>query len=439
MLHRFLSSYNKRGVEGVQPGASRTEAKCARIAGMIRLAPLLAALILAKASPAAVADPVKAGLDPARLARIPQRMKEFVDRGTAAGMVTLVARRGVVGALEATGYSDLRSRRPMAADAIFQIHSMTKPVVCIAIMMLAEEGVLALGDPVEKHLPEFRGLMAAEGRAADGSSVVRKPPRPVTIRDLMTHTSGMMLNPPPGIGELHGALHKPLAEVALIVSHQPLLFEPGARWSYSNMGIAVLARLIETHSGMAFEEFLARRIFEPLGMSDSHIFPPASKHHRMPTAYKLENGRPVEYTADPLGEGAMKFRVGAKYSLPEGGLYSTAEDLFALYQMMLNKGSYRGRRILSPASVETMTRVHTGDLPTGQPGHGWGLGWYVVKDAAGTLTLSSPGTYGHGGRYGTYCFLDPAREMIGIFLIHREGGSEERNAFVEMAIAAAVD
>ncbi len=399
---------------------------------------LLAASFLLAAPPAVAKDGTQAGLDPARLAQIPVRMKQFVDKGTAAGIVTLVARHGRVAALDAVGYTDLETKQPIKADAIFQIHSMTKPIVALAAMMLLEEGKLRLGDAVEKYLPEFRGQWVAESKGPETMSL-RRPARAVTVRDLMTHTSGMSLNPPEAIKELHGALHLPLADVVLVESQQPLEFDPGTKWQYSNTGIAALARVIEVVSGVSFEKFLEVRIFEPLGMKDTYIFPPKEKHHRMPTAYILKEGKPAKYTADPLGEGAMKFREGAKYSLPEGGLYSTATDLYALYQMMLNKGECNSVRILSPASVELMTRVHTGDLTTSQPGAGWGLGWFVVKDASSTLSLLSPGSYGHGGRYGTFCFIDPKKDLIGIFMIHREGGSAERQAFVAMAESSVIE
>lgn len=391
-----------------------------------------ASLLMAE-PPVIVKDTAKTGLDPARLARIPARLKQFVDDGQAAGMVTLVARHGHVASLDAIGYTDFDSKTPIKTDAIFQLHSMTKPIVCLGVLMLAEEGKVALTDPVEKHLPEFRGLMVA-----DGDRLV-KPARLVTIRDLMTHTAGMILNPPAGIGELHGALHKSLSEVVLILSQQPLLFQPGTKWSYSNTGIATLARIIEVHSGLAFEKYLEERIFKPLGMNDTFIYPPAATHHRMPTAYLLKDGKPVKYTMDPLGEGAMKFRTGAKYPLPEGGLYSTASDLFLLYQMMLNGGQLNGKRIVSKAAMQVMTMNHTGSLRTSQPGAGWGLGNFVVSEPTGQLSFAGQGAYGHGGRYGTYYIVDPARDMISIFLIHREGGSSERQAFVEMAYAAAVD
>lgn len=403
---------------------------------MNKLFCVFAATALMAASPATLKNAAEAHLDAARLARIPARMQEFVDKGSVAGVVTLVARHGHIAALDAVGYTDLETKQPLKTDAIFQIHSMTKPVVAIAAMMLAEEGKLQLGDAVEKYLPEFRGQWVAE--KSDGNALLlRRPARLVTLRDLMTHTSGMSTNPPAGIKELHGALHKTLAETVLVESQQPLDFDPGTKWQYSNNGIASLARIIEVVSGMPFERFLDTRIFQPLGMKDTYFYPPKEKWGRIPTAYILKDGKPLKYTADPLGEGAMKYRVGARYPLPEGGIYSTASDLYAVYQMMLNKGQYNGVRLLSPASVEMMTRVHTGDLTTSQAGAGWGLGWFVVRDQAGTLSLMSPGTYGHGGRYGTFCFIDPKQDLIGIFMIHREGGSDERLAFVTMAEAAA--
>ncbi|MBL8239566.1 MAG: beta-lactamase family protein [Bryobacterales bacterium] len=373
--------------------------------------------------------------DQARLARIAPRMKEFVEAGKAAGIVTLVAHKGEVVSFDAVGYTDLETRQPMTKENIFQLHSMTKPIVALAAMQLAEEGRLSLADPVEKHLPEFRGQMMIGAPHDAGAKLIRKPARPITIRDLMTHTSGMMLNPPPGIGELHGALHKSLADVTLVLSQQPLEFEPGSKWQYSNTGIATLARIVEVISGQPLEVYMAKRIFEPLGMKDTYFFPPKDKWNRMPTAYILRDGKPLKYTSDPLGEGAMKFRDGAKYSLPEGGLYSTAADLLTLYKAILNDGRHGSFRLLSPAGLRLMRTSHTGDLKTGTPGAGWGLGWFVMKEEASGQPMAE-GTFGHGGRYGTYCFLDPTNGLIGIFLIHREGGSDERQAFVQLTYAA---
>lgn len=374
-------------------------------------------------------------MDKGRLAGIAPRLKEFVDAGKAAGMVTLVAHKGEVVQFDAVGYTDIETRQAMAKDNIFQLHSMTKPIVALAAMQLAEEGRLTLSDPVEKHLPEFRGQMVVAAVNADGSRLLKKPSRLITVRDLMTHTSGMSLNPPAGIGELHGALHKSLADVALVLSQQALEFEPGTKWQYSNTGIAALGRIVEVISGQPLEVYMAKRIFEPLGMKDTFFFPPKDKWHRMPTAYIYRDGKPVKYTSDPLGEGKMKFRDGAKYSLPEGGLYSTASDLLVLYKTILNGGKHGSFRLLSPAGLQVMRTSQTGDLRTSTAGAGWGLGWFVMREE--TAGQSMPvGTFGHGGRYGTFCFLDPKNDLIGIFMIHREGGSDERQAFVQMTYSA---
>ncbi len=394
---------------------------------------LCAAVCLSAASPKV--NPPSTGMDAERLAKIPVRMKEFVDKGTIAGAVTLVARHGAIASLEAVGYTDLDHKKPMAVDAIFQIHSMTKPVTATGIMLLMEEGKLALNDPVEKYLPEFRGLWVIESQDGKTRSL-RRPTRAVTIRDLLTHTSGMGLNPPPGIAELHGTLDKTLAEAVAIYSQQPLEFEPGSKWQYSNLGMATAGRIVEVLSGMPYEKFLEARIFQPLGMKDSYIYPPKEKYDRIPSAYILKNGKTEKYFSDPLGEGAMKYRQGAKYPLPEGGIYTTASDIAAFYQMMLNGGTLNGVRLLSRATVNVMTSVQTGDLTTNGPGMGYGLGWAVVRDAAGTLPLTPVGTFGHGGRYGTYGFVDPKNDLIGVFMIQREGGSQERLAFMEMAESA---
>ncbi|MEJ7606601.1 MAG: serine hydrolase domain-containing protein [Bryobacteraceae bacterium] len=175
---------------------------------------LLCTIQAQSAGPAVIRDVAK-GLDAKRLASIPERMKFFVDKGTMAGSVTLVSRHGQIAALDAVGYTDIESKQQLRTDAIFQLHSMTKPVVAMAAMILMEEGKLSIHDPVEKHLPEFRGMWVIESQDGEASRKLTRPARPITIRDLMTHTSGMSLNPPPGIGELHGALHKTLEEAVL--------------------------------------------------------------------------------------------------------------------------------------------------------------------------------------------------------------------------------
>lgn len=385
----------------------------------------------------------KAGMDPERLAKIPIRMKAFVDQGTVAGVVTLVARHGVVASLDAVGYQDLETKKPMKTDSIFQIMSMTKPVVAVAIMMLVEEGKVAVSDPVERHLPEFRGLWMNTSKPGEQERRQVRPPRAITLRDLLTHTSGMIGNPPEGIRELYSKMHLTLAEAVTIYSQQPLDFEPGTKWQYSNPGIATLGRVIEVASGQPFEKFLSERIFQPLGMKDSFVFVPQDKIDRIAMVYKRVDGKLQRSGSDILGGDPSQYRRGSKYSAPEFGMYSTASDLVALYQMMLNGGTYNSKRLLSRASVNLMTTLHTGSIePAGHStGMGYGLAWTVVRDPLGTLQLQSEGSYGHGGAFGTQGWIDPQKDMVGVFLIQRSAGGapDESNVFKAMAAAAIVE
>lgn len=405
---------------------------------------LLLGVALAHAVMAAppAADALKAGMDPERLARIPVRMKAFVEKGTVAGTVTLVQRHSAVASLEAVGYQDLASKKPMKPDTMFQIMSMTKPVVGTALMILAEEGKLAVSDPVEKYLPEFRGQWVIDGASDGKTRNLKKPARPITIRDLLTHTSGMYATPPPGFKDLQTWMGMTLAQVVAIGSQQPLDFEPGAKWQYSNVGIAVVARIVEVVGDQPFERFLESRIFQPLGMKDTYIFPPAEKFDRIASCYTLENGKLKEMGEDTLGGGPLKYRKGAQYSLPEGGLYSTAADLAAFYQMMLNSGVYNGKRILSKSAVQVMTALHTGDVQVGNSrAMGYGLSWAVVKDPLGSLSLplASIGAYGHGGAFGTHGWVDPKKDLVGVFLVQRPGATDERNAFMAIGASAITD
>ncbi len=388
-------------------------------------------------------SPAKAGMDVERLGRIPARMKVYVDKGTIAGAVTLVARHGTIAGLEAVGYQELESKKPMRTDTIFQIMSMTKPVTAVAVMMLVEEGKVVLSDPVEKYLPEFRGLWLNEPGATDKERKQIRPPRRITLRDLLTHTSGMVANPPAGAGDLLSKMNLSLAEAVALYSQQPLDFEPGTRWQYSNPGIATLGRIVEVVSGRPFETFLEERIFQPLGMKDSFIFPPSGKLERIAMVYRLEEGKLKRADSSILAGDPANFRKGARYSGPEYAMYSTAADLFAFYQMMLDGGTHNGKRLLSRSGVEMMTTLHTGTLdPAGHsPGKGYGLAWTVVKDPLGTLQYQSLGTYGHGGAFGTEGWIDVKKDLVGVFLVQRSSGGdgEEANAFKAMAAAAIAD
>ena len=368
----------------------------------------------------------RAGMDPVRLERVAARMQEFVTRGTAAGFVTLVARHGQVAALSAVGYQNLESKTPMRADTIFQVMSMTKAVTATAIMMLVEDGRLSLIDPVERFLPSFHAQLIGD----------RKPGRPISIRDMLTHTSGMAS----WAGKKTDFVlwSRTLPENVEECSHSSLLFEPGAGWKYSGCGFATLGRIVEVVSGKPFDRFLEERILQPLGMTDTFFFPPENKKSRIASFYAIQGGKLIRDKDDDI------YRPGAKDPAPEGGLYSTAIDMARFYQMVLNGGAFNSRRLLSRASVESMTMSQTGDLNLPlAPGMGYGFGLFVIRDPSGTFRLSSIGSYGHYGSSHTFGWVDPKRDMISVILFQRHSPdadvADEFNAFLAMAAASIID
>src|SRR5580698_7102540 len=219
-------------------------------------------------------------------------MKSFIDRQTVAGAVTLVAHGSDIVEFDATGMADVEAGHAMQKDTIFQIMSMTKPVTAIGIMMLAEQGKLALRDPVEQYLPEFRGQRVAANTGPDAARLAL-PDHPVTIRDLLTHTAGIQDRAPAEIHDYPQLLNVPLADVVRHLAREPLLFQPGTQWSYSSPGIEILGRLIEVCSGQKYEEFISANILHPLGMKDSFFYPPADKISRISMVYVQKDGRLV--------------------------------------------------------------------------------------------------------------------------------------------------
>lgn len=364
------------------------------------------------------------GDDPGPLSQIRSRMQAFVDQGEIAGAVTVVGRHDGILGFEAVGLADVDKQRPMTKDSIFRIASMTKPVTAIAVMMLADEGKLKVDDPVEKHLPEFRGQMLVAGRDKDAVTL-KKPSRPITIRDLLTHTSGLP-NWPPGLADLYIKRNRTLAEGILAISQRPLDFEPGSKWAYCNTGIDTLGRIVEVVSGRPYEDFLRDRIFRPLGMTDTTFYPPPDMRERVAVTYDKKDGRLVPARNMIIDLPA----TGGRYPVPAGGLYSTASDLAQLYQLMLNRGTKGNMRFLSDRSVTDMTRLQTGDLKTGfVDGMGFGLGWGVVREPKGVTEALSPGSYGHGGAFGTQAWLDPTKDLFTILLIQRTGfGNSDASA-----------
>ncbi|MBC7819244.1 MAG: beta-lactamase family protein [Planctomycetaceae bacterium] len=374
--------------------------------------------------------------DSAKLGKIRERMQGFVDQKVIAGAVTVVGSKDGIASLEAVGLQKIETKQPMPKDALFRIASMTKPITAMGIMILQEEGKLSVDDPVEKHLPEFRGQRLTASREGD-TVTLKKPSRAITLRDLLTHTSGLPGGFPPGLADLYATRQRTLAEAVLVSSQQPLDFEPGSKWAYCNAGIDTLGRVIEVVSGQSFEEFMAARVFRPLGMQDTACFPTEQNTPRIAGLYESKNSELVVANRPIVGPA-----TGAKHPIPAGGLYSTAADLAKLYQAMLNAGRLGSKKIISPESVLTMTKVQTGDLQCGfTPGMGFGYGWAVVKEPQGVTAMVSPGTYGHGGAFGTQAWIDPKQDLFVVLLIQRVGlpnadGSDLRRELQQLAIEA---
>jgi CubicO group peptidase (beta-lactamase class C family) len=371
------------------------------------------------------------------LERIRARMQEFVSSQDIAGAVTVVGRADGVLHHEAVGFQDLDRKSPMTKDSLFRIASMTKPITAVGIMILVEEGKLGLDDPVEKHLPAFKGQMLIESKTGDDVKL-KKPQRPITLRDLLTHTSGLPGGYPSELGNVYLNRDRTLEEVILVMGKQPLVFEPGTKWAYCNTGIDTLGRIIEVASGKSYQDFLKERVFDPLGMADTTFFPTQDQLKRLAITYAKD----ADGKLTPNQKSLIGLPPDAKHPIPAGGLYSTGADLAQLYRMMLNRGALGKTRIISEKSVAEMTRVQTGELRTGfVDGMSFGLGWGVVHEPRGVTAMLSPGTYGHGGAFGTQGWMDPKRDLFVVLLIQRTGlrngdASPMREALQELAVQA---
>jgi CubicO group peptidase (beta-lactamase class C family) len=387
------------------------------------------ALLSLLALPATAAEP---SLDAATLKLIPQRMQEFVGRGDISGVVTLVGRNGRIAALDAAGFADIENKKEMRPDSIVQIMSQTKTVTGVAAMILVDEGMLDLTRPVQDYLPEFKGIQVAE-KAPDGSVKLHAPQHPPAVWELMCHISGLGFLPEHGeFARINYTLDRTLAEAVRAYAGEKLMAEPGTKHIYSNMGIATLGRIVEVLSGQKYEEFVERRILTPLEMNDTFYFPPDAKKARIAMIYTPDGaGKLVLARDNAQGGDPAKYRAGAKYPGPELGLFSTASDLFNFYSMLANRGVFHGKRILSAQAVEAMAHDYTPDH------RGYGLTMSVAEGTMPLLTLVNPGTFGHGGAFGTNGTVDAKNGLVTVFLPQMVGGNAKLAADVFTALAEA--
>jgi len=383
-------------------------------------------------------SPESVGMSSARLERIAPVMESYVDERGVVGISTMISRRGEIVHAEQFGFQDKEAATPMAPDTIFRIYSMTKPIVSTALMLLHEEGAFQLEQPVAQFLPAFGAtkVLAADGTLADQA-------RPMQIRDLMTHTSGLtydfMADTP--VAQMYRDARimndatRPLDALIDELATLPLAFQPGSRWHYS-VGIDVAARLIEVLSGQSLGDFLHERLFDPLGMGDTGFGVPDAQLGRVSAMYGLPDLVGENYSAIQLMEAALsgfneRIDVSATYptSTPDVfqrgglGLFSTAADYMRFAQMLVNAGTLDGERIVGRKTLELM---HANHLPTELlpfellglpvPGMGFGLGSRVMLDAAQTAGPGSVGEYGWAGAAKTYYWVDPAEELVGLFM-----------------------
>lgn len=394
--------------------------------GMTRLSSLV--FFVAMPALALAADPFSA---------VSAAIQPFVEKGEIAGAVMLVATRDQVQHVSAVGVSEIATGRKMQTDDLFWIASMTKPMVAVGVALLVDDGKLSFDDPVEKYLPEFRGQWLLQEKA-DDRRVLAPSPRPVTLRDLLTHTGGLGEYP---VTDPHWTL----AELSKIIAREPLRFAPGSRWGYSTAGIDVLGRVIEVVGGQPFAAFMQARLFAPLGLKETTFWPTVSQAKRLAQTYvpNVTTGKIEPTTIHYLYGGAITDRE--RPPLGGAGLFSTAEDVAKFYQMMLNGGRVEGRAILRPATVAELTRKQTGNLKA-RPGMPWGLGFCVIEDptqleANRHLTA---GTFGHGGAHGTNSWADPATGRIYVFMIQRDkltpnGDDSAMRRAYQAAVAAAFE
>jgi CubicO group peptidase (beta-lactamase class C family) len=385
--------------------------------------------------------PEDVGMSSERLARASAVVRKHVEAGDVAGVVTLVARRGRIVHFQAQGYADLASRTPMRKDNIFRLASMSKPIVAVAVMMLVESGDIRLNDPVARFIPEFAALdKVAVPRPGGPQNAYDTEPvaRPITIRDLLTHGSGLMSG---GLGARAGAQLAQRAPDDTLATYIPKLaavpldFQPGTLWRYSGLaGFDVLSRVVEVVSGQTFDAFLKEHLYEPLDMRSTGFHFTGEQARRVATIYARRPGESLQ--PNPNQE------LNAVYFSGASAIASTAEDYLQFAQMLMNGGELDGVRILGPRTVERMTANHTGEMVNGQFGRpargmGFGLGMQVVLDPVAANLAVSKNAISWPGGSGVSFWIEPEEQLVSVFMIQGGTAGELRAGF-ENAVRQAI-
>jgi CubicO group peptidase (beta-lactamase class C family) len=379
-----------------------------------------------------VAKPEEAGLSAERLQRLDRVVQEYIDKQWIPGAVVLIARHGKIVYYKGLGKDDVEKGNGMDKEAIFRIASQTKAITSTAVMMLYEEGRFLLDDPISDYIPEFKKpKVLNKFNKKDSTYTTVAARNEITIRQLLTHTSGIGYGvfDPKQLGAIYSKARYqevPIASSDYILKDQmrqlaklPLLHQPGEKWTYG-MSIDVLGYLVEVISGMSLKDFLQQRLFDPLGMKDTYFYLPTEKGGRLTALYQEnQSGKavkyPVQYKEAGLNLSAdFPLMANGKYYAGGGGLSSTAMDYAIFLQMMLNKGEYNGKRLLSRNTVEMMTMNQIGNLSLGEDK--FGLGFSITTDKSSAHAPLSPGTFGWGGVFGTNYWADPQEDLLALIL-----------------------
>ncbi|TXK36746.1 beta-lactamase family protein [Pontibacter qinzhouensis] len=367
--------------------------------------------------------PEKAGMSPERLQRLDRVVQEYVDKGQIPGAVTMIVRNGTIVHYKSTGFSDVEQASPLRRDDIFRIASQTKAITSVGVMLLFEEGRLLLDDPISKYIPAFKNPQVLDEFKAEDTTYTTVPAKQeITIRQLLTHTSGISYasigsknavaiyaknNVPSGIGTPHNKLSDAMQALGKL----PLVHQPGERFTYG-LNTDVLGYLIEVVSGQPLDQFFRTRIFEPLGMHDTFFYLPTDKQNRLVPLYTENQDRKLQLTTARGGLTPDFPKENGTYFSGGAGLSSTVYDYAIFLQTLLNGGEYNGKRILSPATVKLMTTNQIGELNQGISK--FGLGFSVATDRTAARLPVSEGTFEWGGIFGTTYWADPKEGIVAL-------------------------
>lgn len=392
------------------------------IGSILLSAQLLNAQVLVEAKPESV------GLSNERLQRVDKVLQEYVDKQEVAGAVALIVKDGKIVYQKGFGFDDVSAKTPLKQDAIFRIASQTKAITSTAVMILFEEGKFLLDDPISKYITSFKNPKILDKFNERDSSFTTKPAkREITIRDLLTHTSGISYagigskeakaiyaknNIPSGIGTPDYVL----SEVIKRLGEMPLIHEPGERFSYG-LNTDVLGYLVEVVSGKSLNDFFKERIFEPLGMKDTYFYLPENKKNRLAKLYTEDSNKKTVVSENSPGFNNDYPKMNGKFYAGGAGLTSTAYDYAIFLQTLLNGGEYNGKRILSPAVVNLMTRNQIGDLNQGRNKFGLGFSIASAKEAARIPIPEN--TFEWGGIFGTTYWADPKNKIVGLLMTQK--------------------